>query len=221
MIGPLTVLAVVIVALVALEGAAPRSDPVDRVVEGVPDLSIEDERQCIRFTDDMAAQDIREEFGAGGRVASTQIYRCPAAFDGTQISFVGEIVGELLPRQGGVWAQVNDDAYALETGPLSDHRDRAGFNLGMSVWIPDGLHQKIGEAGRANRRGDVVLLRGTVLRADPDDGGGLTLRADDLNVLAPSQEFEPPFHRLQAMVAGVLAVTAMMTTLWARRVRRR
>ena len=221
MIGPLTVLAIVIVGIVALEAAAPRTDPVDRAVEDVPELAIADDRQCIRFTDDVAAQDIREEFVAGGRVSSTQIYRCPAAFDGAQISYAGEIVGELLPREGGVWAQVNDDAYALETGPLTDHRDQAGFNLGMSVWIPDGLHQQIGEAGRASRRGDVVLLRGTVLRADPDDGGGITLRAEELEVLAPSLEVASPFHALQALVAGALAVTALMTTLWSRRVRRR
>lgn len=221
MIGPLTVLAIVIVGLVALEGAAPRTDPIDRAVQGVPELAVEDDRQCIRFTDDMAAQDIREEFVAGGRVSSTQIYRCPAAFDGAQISYAGEIVGELLPREGGVWAQVNDDAYALETGPLTDHRQQAGFNLGMSVWIPDGLHQKIGEAGRAERRGDVVLVRGTVLRADPDDGGGITVRADELQVLAPSLEVESPLHTLQALVAGVLAIAAVTTTLWARKVRSR
>jgi hypothetical protein len=40
-------------------------------------------------------------------------------------------------------------------------------------------------------------------------------------VLAPSLAIKPPFHTVQAVVAGVLAVIAVMTALWSRRVRRR
>lgn len=221
MIVPLTVLAIVIAGLVALEAAAPKADPVDRTVAGVPELAVEEARACIRSTDDLAVQDIREQFTPGGRVSSTQIYRCPAAFDGANVRFAGEVVGELLPREGGVWAQVNDDAYALEVGPLIDHRVQAGFNQGLTVWIPDGLHERIDAVGRADRRGTVMLVRGTLLRADPADGGGITLRADELEVLAPGLEIASPFHTLQAVVAGVLAVIALVTTVWSRSVRRR
>jgi hypothetical protein len=220
MVVPLTGLVIIIAGVVLLESLAPRVDPVGRVVEDVPALAVEDERQCVRLTDDVVASEIRTSFEAGGRISSTQVYQCPAAFDGLEVSFAGEVVGELLARPGGVWAQVNDDAYALETGPLIDHREQSGFNLGMTVWLPDGLHQGIGDVGRADRRGDVVLVRGTLLRADPDDGGGITLRADELEVLAPSLEIQPPFHTVQAVVAGVLAVIAVMTALWSRRVRR-
>ena len=221
MIMPLTALAIIVVGIVVLEAKAPKVGPAGRVVDGVPALAIEDERQCVRLTDDVAAEEIRDAFEAGGRVSSTQIYRCPAAFDGLDITFAGEVVGELLGRSGGVWAQINDDAYALETGPLIDHREQSGFNTGMTVWLPDGVHDAIGDVGRADRRGDVVLVRGTLLRADPADGGGITLRADELDVLAPSLEIEAPFHALQAVVAGLLAAVAVMTALWSRKVRRR
>ncbi|MFO7778977.1 MAG: hypothetical protein R6V28_11540 [Nitriliruptoraceae bacterium] len=66
-----------------------------------------------------------------------------------------------------------------------------------------------------------MLLRGTILRADPDDGGGITLRATELETLAPPLEIEPPLHVLQVVVAGVLSVLALAATLWAGRVRRR
>jgi hypothetical protein len=66
-----------------------------------------------------------------------------------------------------------------------------------------------------------VLLRGTILRADPDDGGGITLRATELETLAPPLKIDPPLHVLQVVVAGVLSVLALIATVWARQVRRR
>lgn len=221
MIVPLTVLAVVVLGVVALEAIAPKVDPVDRVVPGVPPLSIGDERQCVRMTDDVAADDIREEFEPGGRVSSTQVYGCPSAFDGVEVTFVGEVVGELLPRSGGAWAQVNDDAYALEVGPLIDHREQHGFNLGMTVWLPDGLHERIDAVGRADRRGDVILVRGRLFRTDPADGDGITIRAESMDILAPGLEIEAPFHLVQAVVAGLLALLTLATVVWSRSVRQR
>jgi hypothetical protein len=217
---PLGALAAIIVGVVVLEALGPEGDPGDLAVE-VPPLALEDETQCIRRHGDEGLENVREEFDEGGRVSSTQVYLCPAAFDDVAVTYVGEVVGELLPREGGVWAQVNDDAYALEHGPLVGHRERDGFNTGMPVWLPDGLHEEIDDVGRPARRGDVVLLQGRIRRADPDDGGTLTLRAESLEVLAASIDVEDPFHLPQAIVAAVLAVAAAGSVLWARRVRRR
>ena len=221
LITPLATLGVVIVGVMALEAAAPVAEPADRRVDGVPPLALEEERDCVRRLDDPGAEDVREEFEEGGRVSSTQVSLCPSAFDGLDVTYVGEVVGELLPRRGGMWAQVNDDAYALELGPLVDHRERAGFNTGMAVWLPDGLHEEVEQAGRPGRRGDVILVQGTLVRADPDDGGGTTVRAEHLELLAESEEIDEPFHLPQAIVAALLAVAAVGSVIWARVVRKR
>jgi hypothetical protein len=219
MVTPLVGLALIVIGVVALEAVHPQIDATDRPVAGVPPLAIDEDRACIRRGDETVIEDIQDAFPSGGRIASTQVFACPAAFDGAEVTYVGEVVGELLPRRGGVWAQVNDDVYALEVGPVIGHRELAGFNTGLSVWIPDGLHEIIGGVGRPFQRGDVILVRGTLLRADPDDGGGTTVRAEELEVLAPTLVIEPPFHTLQAVVAGLLAVLALIAVLWARRMR--
>jgi hypothetical protein len=219
MVMPLAGLALIIAGVVALEAVHPQIDATDRPVPGVPPLAFDEDRTCIRRGDETVVEDVQASFPAGGRVASTQVFACPAAFDGAAVTYVGEVVGELLPRRGGVWAQVNDDVYALEVGPVIGHRELAGFNTGLSVWIPDGLHEAIDGVGRPFQRGDVILVRGTLLRADPDDGGGTTVRAEELEVLAPTLVIEPPFHTLQAVVAGVLAILALIAVLWSRRVR--
>jgi hypothetical protein len=218
---PVVGLVLITVGVLWLESLQPHLDPSDRLVEDLPPLGMEDERSCRRGADDGRTAEIRDEVVGGARITSTQAYGCPRAFDGLRVSFAGEVVGELLPRRGGVWAQVNDDDYALEVGPLVSHPEQRGFNTGMSVWIPDGLHEAIEGVGRHARRGSVVLVEGTFWQADPADAGGITLRADDLQILAPPLDIDVPLHQPQAIVAVVLAVLAVVTMTISRRLRRR
>jgi hypothetical protein len=218
---PLAGLTLIILGVVVLEALAPEADIADHQVTDLPPVALEDETACTRRADEEIDEGIREEFPPQGRVSSTQVYLCPEAFDGLRVTYIGEVVGEVLPRRGGAWAQVNDDDYALETGPLVGHREQAGFNSGMSVWLPNGLHEQIEHAGGPGRRGDVIQVQGVLLRADPDDGGGITVRADDLEVVAESVEVEDPLHGVQALVAAVLALLAVATVVWSRRVRQR
>jgi hypothetical protein len=223
LIGAVLGLALVVVGAELLLRATPLDE--DRLqqmrVEDVPPLATTEVPRCIRRADEELSGDIRDAFPAGGRISSAQVYACPAAYDGLRVTYVGEPVGELLPRRGGVWAQVNDDDYALEVGPISGHRELRGSNSGLSVWLPDGLHERISDVGRYGRRGDVIAVTGVLLRADPADGGGTTLRADQLEVLAPAVDVPAPLHTVQAIVAAVLAVIALGTVVWARRSRLR
>lgn len=221
LVTPLIGLAIIVAGVVWLESLAPEVDTVDRRVEGVPPLAMPDERACTRQTGEGVAEELRDAFPQAGRIASTQVHLCPRAFDGLTVTYVGEVIGEVLPRRGGAWVQVNDDIYALEVGPLVGHREQDGFNTGMSVWLPDGLHQQIEAAGRPGRRGDVILVRGTLHQADPDDGGGITVRAEELEVLAETIEIDDPLHVPQLIVAIVLAIAALATVAWSRRTARR
>ncbi|MEX2487044.1 MAG: hypothetical protein WD377_05450 [Nitriliruptoraceae bacterium] len=219
-LGPILGLTVIISGVVALEELQPQRAPADFAVDGLPPLAIDDAPACIRRTD-ADPGDLLDGFAAGGRVASSQITACPQAWDGRDVTFIGEAIGELIRRDGGVWVHVNDDAYALEIGPLTGHRQHAGFNSGLPVWLPDGLHEQIAGVGRPEQRGDVIAVRGVVHRADPDDGGSLTIRAQSIDVLDESRAVHTPFHGIQAAVAGALAVAAVASLGWARQRRRR
>lgn len=153
----------------------------------------------------------------GGRITSSQVIDCPAAFDGRRASYTGEVIGDLLHRDGGAWVLVNDDAYALTIGPLPGHSVHRGTNSGLTVWLPGELADRITGLGQPNQRGDIIHVEGHVLRTDPDDGGGLTLRADRLEVLAPAQRVNEPLHWPQA----ILAFTSLATAIALATVRRR
>lgn len=155
-----------------------------------------------------------------GRVTSGEVLRCPDAFDGQVVAYIGEVVGDVLHRDDGAWVLMNDDAYALEVGPLDSHGEFHGYNSGLSVWLPGDLAELVEDPGGARRRGDVLRVRGVVRRTDPADGGGLTLRAFSGRVLAPAVPLSRPVNVPQAIVAGLLAVVAVLLVAYERRVAR-
>lgn len=144
-----------------------------------------------------------------GRVTSGEVVKCPDAFDGQAVVYIGEVIGDVLHRDGGAWVLMNDDAYALEVGPLDSHGEFQGYNSGLSVWLDGDLADLVDQPGGSTHRGDILRVRGIVHRTDPDDGGGLTIRAFEGRVLAPAVELDRPVNRPQAVVAGLLAVIAV------------
>lgn len=213
----------VFLALDHIQDAAPHLD-VDAVAPGTPaqrggeETFLVCERRLPGQPQEVTPGDVTV-----GRVRSGEVVACPDEFDGRTVEFVGEAVGEVLERDGGAWLLVNDDAYALESGPLPAHDVFAGTNTGLSVWLPadvidlDGL-----VTGGPGRRGDILALHGRFLRADPADGGGMTLRASEAEVVVPAADVEPPFHGEQAIGAAVaVAVTAGLAGSWRLARRRR
>jgi hypothetical protein len=168
-------------------------------------------QRCER-TDPASVDRARPPVIPGDRVTSGLVLACPEAYDGLRVRYVGELVGDLLHRDGGAWVLVNDDDYALEVGPLPGHRHLRGTNRGLSVWLPDQLADQVTGLGRPNRRGDVVELAGRIVRADPTDGEGLTLRADSLRVIAPARDVDEPLDVPQLWFA--VAASLLAGVLW-------
>lgn len=174
----------------------------------------------------------RDREGTGGideplittdrRVTSAVIVSCPDRFDGLRVTYIGEAVGDLLEREGGAWVLVNDDDYAVTIGPLPGHRDHRGTNGGLSVWLPDPLHEQLTGLGRPQRWGDVIEITGQIIRTDPADGGGLTLRAEELEVLQPSRPMDEPLNGPQlALAIAALLIAGLATAVRQRAASRR
>jgi hypothetical protein len=209
---PLLLLVVLIAALQLLEAATPRTVDPELAVE-VPAPAAESEaRTCSRDGDQQAIEDARGALGNRPVVSSGMVQSCPAAYDGVAVRYAGEVVGDLLMRDGGAWVLVNDDDYALQVGPLPAHGEHVGTNTGLTVWLPTEHHDAVTGLGRPNRRGDILAIEGRIERADPQDGGGLTLRASDVEVLAPSTEVAEPLDMPQLWFT--VAMTVVAAGLW-------
>jgi len=222
---PLLAIAAVLLGLlaatVALERATPRQASSAPAVGELPPPVLPEPVRCTRSDPDDRILEIAQDLRPDGRVTSAIVVACPRLLDGRDVIHVGEVVGDVLRRSGGAWAMVNDDAYALELGPIGAHRERRGPSSGLTVWLPDGLHEQLGPPGRHGRRGDIIRVEGVLLRADPADGGGLTVRATALEVIAPSVAVVEPLDRTLAVAAGASLLAALLAQLWARHRRRR
>lgn len=197
---PALLLVGLIVGLHLVRDATARDlDPTLRI-DALPPVA-GDAMRCTRSDDETVIQDIRRHLDPGGRVTSSMVLACPAAYESLEVLYVGELVGDLLERDAGAWVMVNDDDYALDVGPLATHRHQHGTNAGLTVWLPDALLGHVTGLGGPGQRGDVVELRGRIMRTDPADGGGLTLRADSLTLLAATTPADDPLDLPQALLA--------------------
>jgi len=206
----------------ALERGAPRLPSSTPAVTGLPLPLLDEPVRCTRSDERAGLDDVRRTLRPDGRLTSAIVVACPRLLAGRPVVYVGEVVGDVLLRDGGAWVQVNDDAYALELGPFGPHRETRGYSSGLAVWLPDGLHEQLGAPGRHGRRGDVISVEGVLLRSDPADGGGITVRASTLDVLAPSTAVTEPVNRPLIVAAAAAALLAGCSWGWARaRTRRR
>lgn len=203
----------------ALDRTAPRADRSAPAVADLPPTVLDAPIPCRRSDPDDVLAAISAQLRPG-RVTAAIVVACPRLFDGREVVHVGEVVGDVLRRDGGAWVTLNDDPYALELGPFGAHRERAGFNTGLAVRLPDGTHEDLGPPGRHGRRGAVLRVEGVLERADPADGGGLTVRARSVEVLAPAVAAPVPVDPALAVAAGVAALAAAVALLDARRRRR-
>lgn len=218
-----------LVAVAMTIGVLHRTRPTVELAEvlpGAPDPAVDDELHItcqrtlpdeLRVTVDQG-EDLPEPVG---RVISAEVVECPTNFDRHHVEFIGEVVGDVLHRDDGAWVLMNDDAYGLERGPLQAHGRYAGGNTGLAVWLPGELADLPDEPGRYGVRGDVLRVTGVILRNDPADGGGLTLRATDAEIVAEAEHVRPPVDVTQAIVAGVLVLIAIALAVADRIVRRR
>jgi len=176
--------------------------------------------RCSRADDAERLDRLRATLDPDGRLTAAIATACPRLLDGREVLYLGEVVGDVLRREGGAWAQINDDPYALEVGPFGPHRTRRGFSSGLAVWLPDGLHEQLGAPGRHGSRGAIVRVEGTLLRADPADGGGLNVRAERLEILTPAVPVDEPLNRPLIVSAAIAALLSSLAWAWARRTAR-
>jgi len=127
---------------------------------------------------------------AGSEVEIADLLADQGAYDQSEITVRGELIGDFGRRGDWVWVQVNGDSYAdepvLAGGPLT------GGNLGIAARIPEGLFAEggFGDAGGYRHRGAVVLLTGTWRFHDPDRTGESYLEVTAMQVVAPEQRLD-------------------------------
>lgn len=132
-------------------------------------------------------------------VSSNDLIEHPEQWDRKEVTYRGEVIGDVMRRGRLAVLNVNDGTYA------------------MGVWVPVQVADEVTFAGRYGVKGDRVEVRGIYYRACPEHGGDPDIHADRLTVVGPGQRIPDPFHRREAVAAAALLVVALFLAVWERR----
>lgn len=123
---------------------------------------------------------------AADTVSGAALLSSPEKFDGKQVTISGELIGDYGFRNDGhVWAQLNDDAYAL--APLRDGGSLRGGNIGIAIRATADLFEGLDPPGRYRTVGPIVRVTGTWRYHDPGRGEETYLEVSTLSLLQPGR----------------------------------
>ncbi len=146
---------------------------------------------------------------------SARLVEDAALYDGTEIEFTGEVIGEVMYRGDGAWVHLNDDAYMERN--VEEDAALGGLNSGQAVWVPEDLARAITRAGDYHNQGDIVRVRGIFNAACPEHGGDMDIHAEELVVLTPGHAVVDPvatWKPLLALGLGTLAALLFTRYRW-------
>lgn len=138
---------------------------------------------------------------------SAELVEEPKRYDGTEVEFAGEVIGEVMVRGENAWIHINDDAYYLKN--VEEGAKLGGLNSGMAVYLPAGLTDGITFYGDYKHEGDVVTVHGTFNAACAEHGGDMDIHADDLTVDIPGRAVVDKVMPWKIALAAGLALLAI------------
>ena len=142
-------------------------------------------------------------------------------YDGREVVFRGEAVGDVMARGNHAWLAVNDDPYSLEA--LHEAGELRGGNSGVGVWLPVSEAEKVTRLGRHGSVGDYVEVIG-VFHADcREHGGDFDIHATSLRVLKPGRELRvtPSAGKWMAAMGALAFLVVSLVPFLGRKVRER
>lgn len=124
-------------------------------------------------------------------------------FDGREILFEGEAIGDPMRRGDHAWVNILDSSGAL------------------GAWLPSELLGRITRYGSYRGKGDVLLVRGVFHRACPDHGGDMDIHVEAILAVTPGQPAAHPASPTLGLLAALsLVAAAALYSFWRRRERR-
>lgn len=137
---------------------------------------------------------------AGTEVTSGDLIDHARDYDGREVVFSGEVIGDIMVRGGHTWINVSD-----------------GNNSAIGVWAETGDMEGIGLAGRYDTRGDIVRVTGVFHRACAEHGGDLDIHADKVELVRKGYGISHPVDTLKVAVAVALFAAAVFAGFFIRR----
>lgn len=99
-------------------------------------------------------------------VSSAELINNAKQYDGKEVLYRGEVIGDVMAREGFAWINVTDGVNAI------------------GIWLNKDLVKDIIYTGNYKSRGDVVEVKGIFHRACLEHGGDLDIHTEELNKIS-------------------------------------
>jgi len=134
---------------------------------------------------------------AAENVSSVQLIGNTKEYDGKQVTYRGEAIGEVMKRGDFAWVNLHDGVNAI------------------GVWVHFSLTKAIIYTGSYKVKGDIIEVSGIFNRACPEHGGDLDIHAKTLRKIEPGRRVEesvnPAKKNLALILSGVLLIVWILT----------
>jgi hypothetical protein len=135
-------------------------------------------------------------------VGTKELIARPRDYDGKDIVFEGEAIGDPMKRGDHAWVNLLDS------------------NAAIGVFLPESALAAIENYGSNRRRGDTLRVRGVFHRACPDHGGDMDIHADTVEIVERGSPTPHPVDRLELVLLPVsFLLAALFYVLWRKRER--
>ena len=137
----------------------------------------------------------------GQSVSSNDLIDHAKDYDGTQVVYEGEVVGDILYRGEYAWLAVSD-----------------GSNT-IGCYVSKKQAEQISLVGGYGKRGDTIRVEGVFHRACAEHGGDLDLHAQSVVVLTTGKPVAMPLSKSVTILAIALPLPAcgLLLLVWKRR----
>lgn len=127
-------------------------------------------------------------FAGGLEVNSNDLIDNAKDYDGLEVIYSGEVIGDIMRRGDHTWINVSDG------------------NNAVGIWVSNRDMQDIDTAGRYNMHGDQVKITGIFNRACAEHGGDFDIHANTIEVMQKGYPVSHPINYMKAAVAYVLCI---------------
>jgi len=128
-------------------------------------------------------------------ISSTELINSAKQYDGEEIDYKGEVIGDVMVRGRFAWINVNDGKNAI------------------GIWLPQPLVKEISYAGSYKAKGDIVEVKGKFNRACIEHGGDLDIHAVSLQIVQKGENVDEVISPRKIKVAIAFLIICLTLTV--------
>lgn len=115
-------------------------------------------------------------------------------YDGKEVSYTGEVIGNVMKRGNYAWINVFDGSNAI------------------GIWIPYTESKKIETTGSYNYKGDTIKVSGIFNRACSEHGGEFDIHSNEIEIMKKGSIIFRPVSTGKKYITIALSLVASLFT---------